>query len=144
MDLCYWFRKSSKRKSILKEYNEFCDQEYADIVEHASTRWLSLEKCVARELEKFEGIKSYFLSEKFPDARFKRLRKSFESPMTSVYLRFYQCVLTAFNNLNKLLQSEDPLITMGFKLTMQTAGRFQVWTFPKPTKKKIVSSRSGC
>ena len=29
VDLCYWFRKSSKRKSILKEYNEFCDQAYS-------------------------------------------------------------------------------------------------------------------
>ena len=110
VDLSYWFRNSSKRKSILKEFNEFCDEESANVIEHASTRWLSLEKCVIREIEKFEGIKSYFLSEKFTDARFKRLRKTFEDPMTKVYLQFYQPTLPVSNTLNKLLQAEDPLI----------------------------------
>ena len=37
-----WFRNSSKGKSILKEFNEFCDEEYANVIEHASTRSVSL------------------------------------------------------------------------------------------------------
>ena len=60
VDLFYWFDKSSKRKSILKkEHSEFCDKKYVDIIQNRSTRWLCLEKCVSRELDKFEGIKSY-------------------------------------------------------------------------------------
>ena len=106
----YWFFRSSKRKSILQEYNEFCDEEYVNIVQHISTRWLCLKSCVSRELDKFEGIKSYFLSERSPDKRFKRLRPQFEDPMTTAYLRFYQSTLPVFDNMNKLLQAEDPLI----------------------------------
>ena len=110
VDLSYWFHKSSKRKSILKEYNEFCNEEYADVVEFASTRWLSLEKCISREIDKFDGIKSYFLSENHSEERFKRLKQSYEDSMTIIYLRFYHSTLPVFNNFNKLLQSEDPLI----------------------------------
>ena len=31
VDNYYWFDKSSKRKSILKEYYEFCDTNYQEI-----------------------------------------------------------------------------------------------------------------
>ena len=51
VDLYYWFDKSSKRKSALLEYYEFCDQEYEEVIRYASTRWFCLEKCVNRELE---------------------------------------------------------------------------------------------
>ena len=51
VDLFYWFDKFIKRKSLLKEYNEFCDEEYADIIQNISTRWLCLEKCVSHELD---------------------------------------------------------------------------------------------
>lgn len=32
VDLFYWFDKPSKRKSILKEYFEFCDEEYQEVI----------------------------------------------------------------------------------------------------------------
>lgn len=41
--LFYWFDKSSKRKSILKDYCIFCDVTYRKVMKHVSTRWLSLE-----------------------------------------------------------------------------------------------------
>ena len=128
VDLFYWFDKSSKSQSILKEYNELCDEEYADIIQNISTRLLCLEKCVSRELDKFEGIKSYFVSEKFSDQRFKRLKTYFKDPMTSVYLRFYQSTLPVFNNFNKMLQSEEPLIYVMHdhqqKLMVKLASKF--------------------
>ena len=37
VDIFYWFDKSSKRKSILKEYYEFCDVEYQEVVKYIST-----------------------------------------------------------------------------------------------------------
>ena len=32
VDLYYWFDKSSKGKSILKEYYDFCDQDYQEVI----------------------------------------------------------------------------------------------------------------
>ena len=34
VDLFYWFDKSSKRKGALKEYSEFCDTEYEEVVKY--------------------------------------------------------------------------------------------------------------
>ena len=110
VDNYYWFDKSSKRKSILKEYYEFCDTSYQEVIQYISTRWLSLEICISRELKKFAGLKSYFLSESERDARFRRLQSAYEDPMTEVYLLFFHAVLPCFNNFNKLLQREEPLI----------------------------------
>ena len=42
VDVFYWFEKSRKRKSILKEYYEFCDSEYQEIIKFISTRCLNL------------------------------------------------------------------------------------------------------
>ena len=108
VDVFYWFNKSSKRKKILKEYYEFCDTEFQEVIKFISTRWLCLELCINRELKKYEGLKSYFLSENFPDARFKRLHRSYADPMTEVYLLFHHATLPCFTNFNKLLWREDP------------------------------------
>ena len=43
VDLFYWFHKSSKRKSILKEYYKFCNSECEEFIKYVSTRWLCLE-----------------------------------------------------------------------------------------------------
>ena len=110
VDVFYWFDKSSKSKSILKEYYEFCDTEYEEVIKFISTRWLCLELCINRELKKYEGLKSYFLSEEFPDARFKRLRRCYDNPLIEVYLLFYQASLPCFTNFNKFLQREDPVV----------------------------------
>ena len=109
-DLCYWFANSSKLKSVLKEYNEFCGEEYAEVIKNILTRWLCLEKCSNREIQKFDGFKSYFLSEDFPDARYKRLKEHFTDPMAKVYTTFYQPTLPVFTTFNMLVQSEAPLI----------------------------------
>ena len=68
IDLYYWFERSTKRKGVLLEYMELCGHEYAKILKHVSTRWLSLERCVQRTLEKYSGLKSY--------QRFSRLRNA--------------------------------------------------------------------
>ena len=83
IDLFHWFEKITKRKGVLVEYTEFCHQEYAKVLKHTSTRWLSLE-CVECTLEKYAGLKLYFCSESFADAKFKRLHRAFENPLTEV------------------------------------------------------------
>ena len=72
IDIYYWFEKSTKQKGILADYVEFSDLEYSKILKHVSTRRLSLERCVERILQKYEGFKSYFLSEHFAVALFER------------------------------------------------------------------------
>ena len=73
VDLFYWFDKSSKGKGKLKEYHEFCNQEYREVLKHLSVRWLSLEKCINRAVLKHISLESYFESEHFADERFQRL-----------------------------------------------------------------------
>ena len=48
VDIFYYFDNSTKRQASLKEYCEFCDQDYCKILKFGSTRWLSKEICVNR------------------------------------------------------------------------------------------------
>lgn len=63
IDIFYWFDKSTKRKASLQSYCVFCDTSYREVIKHVSTRWLSLERAVARILEKYVALQSYFSSE---------------------------------------------------------------------------------
>jgi hypothetical protein len=103
IDLYYWFEKSTKRKGVLVEYMEFCDQDCMKVLKHSSTRWLSLERCVERCLKKYAGLKSYFLSKDFADARFERLHNAFEDPLTEVVLFFHHASIPLLTSFNKLL-----------------------------------------
>ena len=71
VDLFYWFDKSTQRKSVLADYYEFCDVEYRSIIKQVNTRWLSLETAVNRNLQQYDGLRSYFLSEHASQARFR-------------------------------------------------------------------------
>lgn len=121
IDLYNWFERSTKRKGILVEYMEFSGHEYAKILKHVSTRWLSLERCVQRTLEKYSGLKTYFLSEEFADQRFSRLQDAFSNALTEVALLFHHASIPLFNNFNKLLQSDEPIIHMLHDSAIQLA-----------------------
>ena len=110
VDIFYWFDKSTKRKGILREFCDFCDNEYHEVVRYVSVRWLSLEKAIYRILQLYVSLQSYFKSESESQARFARLLSAFNNPMTEIYLLFYEAVLPTFTNLNRLLQREDPNI----------------------------------
>ena len=43
VDVFYYFDNSIKCQALLKEYCEFCDQEYRKILKFGATRWLSQE-----------------------------------------------------------------------------------------------------
>ena len=58
----------------------------------------------------YASLKSYFLSTSESQARFIRLKKMFEDPMSEVYLMFLHSILPMFTYTNKFLQREDPLI----------------------------------
>ena len=90
----------------------FCDTEYPEVIPYASTRWLGLERCVNRELQKCVALELYFKSEGLSDARFKKLETNFNSVM-ELYMLFYQVSLPIFATFN--LQSEEPLMYFPFK-----------------------------
>ena len=110
----YWFDKSTKCKGILKEFYEFSDNEYLEIVRYVSVRWLSLEKTVYRILQLYVSLQSYFRSESESQVRFVHLQSSFDNPMTEVYLLFFikqsYPLFKLRTCLNLLMQREDPCI----------------------------------
>ena len=110
IDPYYWFDKSSKHKGKLAEYFEFCDQEYQQVLKHVTCRWLSLERCIERALKKFPSLKSYFRSEGFSDARFKRLKDAFSNPLLEPVRLFHNASIQLFTQFNKLLQRSEPTV----------------------------------
>ncbi|XP_058882410.1 uncharacterized protein LOC117972348 isoform X2 [Acipenser ruthenus] len=110
VDIGYWFKASTKRKCRLDEFCVFCDTEYMAVIDHVSTRWLSLETAVVRILQLYRALVSYFKSNIEKQARFKRLRKHFEDPMTEVHLLFYQATLPVFTEFNLLFQRQEPSV----------------------------------
>ena len=66
--------------------------------------------CVNRELKKYEGVKSYFLSALCLGDHFGPLKNGFRDPMLEIYLLFYQGNLLGFTTFKKYLQREEPLI----------------------------------
>ena len=81
VDLYYWFDKPSKQKSILKEYYDFCDKDYQEVIKYISTQWLCSERCVNCELKKYPSLRSYFMSENEKDKQFLRLSEAFSEPI---------------------------------------------------------------
>lgn len=113
---------------------------------YISVRWLSLEMCITRILQRYGPLTSYFKSlskshiilalvrdsymrhpilttclfadEKQP--RFRRLVEAFSNPLTEVYLLFLQATFPVFSTLNLLLQREKASI---FQLYEEVNGR---------------------
>ena len=101
--LCYFFKKSTRRKGILANYTEFVGGEkWEEITRYVSTGWLPLEQCCGYETKRFEALKSVFLPEDEKDStkRFKRLSNDFADPLTEVLVAFFTAALPIFTNYN--------------------------------------------
>ncbi|KAL4008598.1 hypothetical protein ACER0C_002450 [Sarotherodon galilaeus] len=57
-----FFSTSAKRRESLKEFCEFCDVEFHDILRHVVTRWLSLNPAITCLLQNWDPLKSYLIS----------------------------------------------------------------------------------
>ena len=62
VDMFYCFDKSTNRKSALSDSCTFCDANYRGVFKLVNTRWLRFERAVKRNIDLFQGIKSYFKS----------------------------------------------------------------------------------
>ncbi|CAH0558668.1 unnamed protein product [Brassicogethes aeneus] len=56
------FAQSAKRRDNLKDFYEFAEIHWREIIRHVKTRWLSLQPCIHRLLESWPAIISYFIS----------------------------------------------------------------------------------
>ena len=96
----------------------FKDNEVRKVINHVSTRWLRLGKCLERTLMQWDFLKSYFLSnfdlydsptENYPDeknSREKRLVNAFRQPVSKLYAMFVQSVILIFYSFNTFLEAE--------------------------------------
>lgn len=109
-DVSYWFDKRTKHKAGLAKFCTLCDTADKEILCHVSTWWLSLEQSITCILQLYCSLVRYFLCTSEPQARFKRLHKTFSDTMTEIYLLVFQSVILLFTKLNLLLQREAPAI----------------------------------
>lgn len=115
-----FFSSSAKRRESLKEFCEFCDVEFKEMLRHVTTRWLSLNPAVSRILQSWTALKSYFISlgEECP----KQIRAALklpsdaeevnaeESDVVQVYLLFCNNILSIFEEVVKKLERNDTTV----------------------------------
>lgn len=84
---CYnEFSSSTKRTEKLKDFFEFCEEEWQELLRSVPTRWLSLVAAAERLLKNFVPVKSYFLSLESPPPILKQF---FEDELAEAYLGKY-------------------------------------------------------
>jgi hypothetical protein len=60
----HYFHIYIVRVEEIKEFCDFVDTEYKQVLGSVKTRWLSLKPVITRVIDMFLGLKSYFLSQK--------------------------------------------------------------------------------
>ena len=114
-----FFSSSAKLRESLKEFCEFCEIEFRELLRYITTRWLSLNPVVSRILQSWTTLKSYFISlgEECP----KQIRAALKLPSDTeevneeesdvVQLYFLFCnILSIFEEVVKKLERNDTTV----------------------------------
>ncbi len=111
-DIYSYFNCSPKRIGELEESQVFTNIKPHKILHPCQTRWLSLHMVVSRLLEQYEALKLYFIDEVAVDKLIatETILQRLSNPFTRLYYLFLDFVLPIFNNVNKLMQSENTQI----------------------------------
>ncbi|XP_056003345.1 uncharacterized protein LOC125662754 isoform X2 [Ostrea edulis] len=82
------------------------------ILKHCSTRWLSLERCVQRTLQRWPALKSYFQShaECEKPGRINRCMEVLISDEMWLYFAFLEFVLPILNDFNVMFQAGESMV----------------------------------
>ena len=114
VDIFYQFHYSVKRKAVFREYQEFCGTQMQCILKHATTRWLSLQRCIHRTISQWLALKSYFLSHEDVEkaGHVKRIASSLKSTEVLLYMHFLDFILGPLNTFNTLFQSEQSKVVV--------------------------------
>ena len=96
----------------------FKDNEVRKVINHVSTRRLSLGKCLERALTQWDSLKHFLSNFDFYDdptenysdekiSRVKRLVNAFRQPVSKLYAMFVQSIIPIFDSFNTFLQAEE-------------------------------------
>lgn len=107
------FSSSTKKTTLLKEFFEWAETEWLEILRHVPTRWLTLLPAIERLILNFKPIKSYFMSQ---NSISPLLRLFFEDDLALAYLGFLMNVFSTFQPILKQLQDDGPLIVELFDI----------------------------
>lgn len=118
------FSSSTTKIVALKEFFQFCDLEWSELLRHVPTRWLTLIPAVDRLLKNFDALKSYFLSQNNASPM---LVKFFEYDLAEAYLGFLSNIGNVFFKHIKTLESDECLVLEVFKI-METVKQFLITT----------------
>lgn len=112
------FSVSAKKRETLKQFSEFNDIEYKDLLHHVVTRWLSLNPCIERFLRNYLALLSYFRSLRDCPQHIKKLLylkdDEFENTtlnnIPEIYLLFLNNLLKLFEEVIKKLEKNSTSI----------------------------------
>ncbi|XP_030049150.1 protein FAM200B-like [Microcaecilia unicolor] len=103
-----YFSIYTVRTEHLKEYCEFVEVEYRQLLYHCKTRWLSLFPSIHRMLQMFPALKSFFLSQEEPPAV---IRNFFENDFSEIYLWHMHSLMNVFHShIEKLERDNNSLL----------------------------------
>nr|XP_028566005.1 uncharacterized protein LOC114586556 isoform X1 [Podarcis muralis] len=103
------------RTGQLKEYCEFVDIEYKQLLSHNKTRWLSLFPSIARLIHLFPAVKAFFLSQNKPPTVLKNF---FEHEFSDVYLLHLQSLMSIFHSNILELERENNSVVEVLKVLL--------------------------
>lgn len=92
------------RTEALKDFCDFVDVNYRDLLYHSKTRWLSLFPAINRILQMYPALKAYFLSQDQPP---KIILNFFENEFSEIYLFFLHSLMSIFQSKIQLIERQD-------------------------------------
>ena len=106
------FSRSSARKRIFKEFQEFAQVEKHFILSPGQTRWLSVHNSVKRLLEQLQPLILYFTAEVADDKSKSAIdiQTYLKHPQTEPFFNFLDYALGCLTEFNTVFQSESPLL----------------------------------
>jgi hypothetical protein len=99
-----YFHTYSVQVEELKEFCDFIDVEYKQILGNVKTRWLSLQPAITRVISVFPALKSYFLSQ---EQCLMMLRKMFEDPVSLDLIFFLESQMKICSISMKKIQTDS-------------------------------------
>ena len=114
VDIYYFLKYSTKRKTELKEIQKLCGEKNLKVLKHVPTRWLSMGKCVNRLLTLRVPLRQYFGQNRSSgDKKKSRADRAYEflSSYTAIsYCMFLVFVMEQMDKCNVTLQADKPLV----------------------------------
>ncbi|KAL4127157.1 hypothetical protein QTP88_011355 [Uroleucon formosanum] len=99
-----YFSIYTVRTESLKDFCEFTDITYRELLYHSKTRWLSLFPAINRILQMFPALKSYFVSQ---DQTPRALLNFFENDFNEPFLLFVHSLMSTFHNSLEKIENES-------------------------------------